>query len=203
MSLTDPLRLIISGQGGTGKSQVIQAVTDYFAQRSQSQHLRLASYTGIATKNIHGSTLHAALNLSVLSRNQNVSNAKSDLVTMWQGVDFLFIDEFSMIGCSLLHDISHALSLAKENPAPFGGINVIFAGDFAQLPPVGYKRLYSNIMKPTHVNNTKQKSAGEKDVIGKLLWLSIRKVVILKEVWCQKIDLSNDLSSPHEDIRKN
>lgn len=58
-------------------------------------------------------------------------------------------------------------------------------------------------MKPPHVNNTKQKSAGEKDVIGKLLWLSIRKVVILKEVWHQKIDLSNDLSSPHEDIRKN
>lgn len=134
MPLTDPLRLIISGQGRTGNSQVIQAVTDYFAQRNQSRHLRLASYTRIAAKNIHGSTLHAALNLSVLLQNQNVSNAKSDLVTVWQGVDLLFIDEFSMIRCSLLHDISHVLSIAKDNPAPFGGINVIFAGDFAQLP---------------------------------------------------------------------
>jgi hypothetical protein len=40
-----------------------------------------------------------------------------------------------MIGCGLLSDISEALSIAKGNTDSFGGINIIFAGDFAQLPP--------------------------------------------------------------------
>lgn len=95
-----------------------------------------------------------------------------------------------MIGCGLLYEISRALSVAKENAASFRGINVIFAGDFAQLPPVGYKRLYTNLIhrqkKGSHL------TASEKDVIGKLLWLSIRNVVVLKEVWRQKVQEGHD-----------
>ncbi len=33
--------------------------------------------------------------------------------------------------------------IAKENDTPFGGVNVVFAGDFCQLPPVGGTRLYA------------------------------------------------------------
>ena len=188
LPLTDPLRLIISGQGGTGKSRVILAITDYFQQRNQSRRMRLASYTGIAARNINGTTLHAALSLSSFKRRGNNSKSRSDLVSMWQGVDYLFIDEFSMIGCRLLYDISRALSVAKENPAPFGGINVIFAGDFAQLPPIGDKRLYSKV---TNVTGNKKKKESENDVLGKLMWMTIRKVVILKEVFRQKPDFNN------------
>lgn len=184
--LSDPLRLIVSGQGGTGKSRVIQAVSDFFRRKNQSRRLRLASYTGIAARNIGGSTLHSSLNLSSFSRANNAT-AKAELVAMWQGVDFLFIDEFSMLGCGLLYEISRALSAAKENVTPFGGINIIFAGDFAQLPPVGYRRLYSQI-EVRNNTKSKKKPANEKDIIGKMLWLSVRKVVVLKEVWRQRID---------------
>ena len=188
---SEPLQLIIAGQGGTGKSRVIQAVANYFERTNQSRRLRLTSYTGIAAKNISGSTLHAALHLSSFSSGKTSSTCASDLVSMWQGVDFLFIDEFSMIGCSLLYEISRALSVAKENVASFGGINIIFAGDFAQLPPVGYKRLYSEILHAPSKGKRRQPSASEKDVIGKLLWLSIRDVVILKQVWRQKVDVDD------------
>ena len=51
------------------------------------------------------------------------------------GVDYLFIDEVSMIGCEMLHNISRALTEAKGSMMAFGGVNVIFAGDFAQLTP--------------------------------------------------------------------
>jgi len=43
-----------------------------------------------------------------------------------------------------IHD---ALCEAKENSELFGGINIIFVGDFAQLPPVGDTKLYSHIAK--------------------------------------------------------
>lgn len=58
---------------------------------------------------------------------------------MWEGVDYLFIDEVSMISCDFLTKIYNALVDAKGNTAPFGGINVIFARDFAQLSPVSGK----------------------------------------------------------------
>ena len=48
---------------------------------------------------------------------------------------------------------------------------------FAQLPPVGDTKLYSHI-QPETVGTLK----GQKNVFGKLLWLSVNKVIILKEL---------------------
>ncbi|EIW62578.1 uncharacterized protein TRAVEDRAFT_99443, partial [Trametes versicolor FP-101664 SS1] len=59
----DPLRMFMGGVGGTGKSRVIQALTSFFAERNQARRLRLASFTGVAARNIAGTTLHAALSL--------------------------------------------------------------------------------------------------------------------------------------------
>ena len=58
---------------------------------------------------------------------------------MWEEVDYLFIDEVSMIGCDFLLDISEALTATKGNTTAFGGINIVFTGGFAQLPPIGQK----------------------------------------------------------------
>jgi hypothetical protein len=75
--------------------------------------------------------------------------------------------------------ISHALSIAKGNSLAFGSINVIFAGDFVQLPPLSQVRWYSHLdEKATAGAATK---AGQKVVFGKLLWLSVNTVVILTQ----------------------
>jgi hypothetical protein len=167
----EPMRMYLGGSGGTGKSRVITALTDYFAQRGESRRLRLASFTGIAAKNINGTTLHMALALNQhQNRKKGNGKTKADLVAMWTGVDYLFVDEVSMIGCSLLLQIHEALVDAKGRTEPFGGVNVIFAGDFAQLPPVSQTKLFSQA-----------KSAKETTVFGQLLWRSIETVVMLTE----------------------
>ena len=140
-----PLRMYIGGPGGTGKSRVIQALTDFFKQRGESRRLRLASFTGAAAKNIGGTTLHTALCLSPTGKNTTGTKTQADLVAMWDGVDHLLVDEVSMIGCSMMADIHDALVNATGCTDPFGGINVIFAGDFAQLPPVGDTKLYMHL----------------------------------------------------------
>jgi len=172
---TDQLRMFIGGPGGTGKSHVLDALREFFKSRKESHRFRLASFTGVAAKNIRGMTLHSALSLN--KRKKRNDKGLTELISMWRNVDYLFIDEVSMIGCNLMLQIHEALCEAKENTLPFGGINIIFAGDFAQLPPVGDTRLYS------HINtNTVGVGKGQRNVFGKLLWLSIDTVVMLHQL---------------------
>ncbi|KAJ7127738.1 hypothetical protein C8R44DRAFT_528097, partial [Mycena epipterygia] len=84
-----------------------------------------------------------------------------------------------MVGCSLLLQVSRALIEAKGNTAIFGGVNIIFAGDFAQLPPVGEKSLYAKISTDTESAAGKR---GQENILGKLLWLSVKIVVTLTKI---------------------
>ena len=123
-------------------------------------------------------TLHAALSLNQRCKGGNRGKTVHDLVTMWEEVEYLFIDEVSMIGCNFLLQISEALTAAKGNtPAFFECINIIFTGDFAQLPPVGQTHLFSYI-KTAEVSMKR----GQNSVLGKLLWLSLKTIVILTEI---------------------
>jgi len=79
------------------------------------------SFTGVAAKNINGMTLHSALNLS--KHEKWSDKKKGEIIAMWRRVDYLIIDEVSMIGCKLLLEIHEALCEAKENTNLFGGIN--------------------------------------------------------------------------------
>jgi hypothetical protein len=123
-------------------------------------------------------TLHAALCLTTKKSNKSNNKTHRDLIAMWEGLDYLFIDEVSMISCKFLCRISEALSIAKGNMTTFGGVNVIFTGDFAQLPPVKETCLYSQI-------NTRHREATthrQQTVFGKLLWLTISTVIILHRI---------------------
>jgi hypothetical protein len=61
----EPLRMYLAGPAGTGKSRVINALKDFFMRRNHKGCcFRLASYMGIAARNISGMTLHSALSLN-------------------------------------------------------------------------------------------------------------------------------------------
>ena len=50
--------MFLNGSAGTGKSRIIDAVKDFFDIRGEDRKFRLASYMGIAARNINGMTLH-------------------------------------------------------------------------------------------------------------------------------------------------
>lgn len=176
-----PLNLFIHGPGGTGKSRVIDALKALFSAIGQDRRFRLSSYTGVAAKNIQGMTLHCLLNLSQIGKeNKNTSKSEAELFEMWTGVEYLFIDEVSMIGSELLADISAALSIAKANAEPFGGISVIYAGDFCQLPPVADTRLYTPFENKTTPYASLNKLS-QKRLLGRSAWLSCDSVVELHQ----------------------
>ena len=178
----EQLLMYLGGPGGTGKSRVVNALRDFFGLRKEGRRFRLAAYTGVAARNVGGATLHALLQLNESDR-QTSAKARNDLAATWEGVDYLFIDEVSMIGCEMLHNISKALTEAKGNTTAFGGVNVIFAGDFAQLPPIGDTRLYKNVDTSLSTSGATRKAQAK--VLGRLLWLSIEVVVLLHETMRQ------------------
>ncbi|KAF9521441.1 hypothetical protein CPB83DRAFT_739122, partial [Crepidotus variabilis] len=63
-----------------------------------------------------------------------------------------------------MYNISSQLSKAQNvSEHPFGGLNFIFAGDFAQLPPVNAQSLYSGSVGTSL--NSAMSEKGQKDAI--------------------------------------
>ncbi|KAF8440514.1 hypothetical protein L210DRAFT_3314204, partial [Boletus edulis BED1] len=91
-----PLRMIIHGEGGTGKTAVLQCVSDYFKKRSASHRLIKTAYTGMAASLIGGQTCHSACLLT--HRDSNISSVtKKKLEQIWSTVAYDITDEMSMI----------------------------------------------------------------------------------------------------------
>ncbi|KAK0452781.1 uncharacterized protein EV420DRAFT_1273710 [Desarmillaria tabescens] len=87
-----------------------------------------------------------------------------------------------MVGTKLLVQILNALCVAKEDSSAFGGINIIFAGNFAQLPPVRDSKLFAQ------VDRTRGTDSALTMIQGRLLWLSVDTVIILHQVMRQEGD---------------
>jgi hypothetical protein len=102
----------------------------------------------------------------------------------WRNVEYLLVDEVSLVGLQLLAKIDHALRFAKERPDKwFGGIVVIFSGDFYQFPPVGGSPLYTPIsMYAGQTDEEIQKR------LGRLAWKSINTTINLTEQQRMKDD---------------
>ena len=138
-----PLRLVIHGEGGTGKSKVIKTITQFFLCKGVGYMLLKSVYTGIAASLIEGKTTHSIAMISQGKATNTLSDKrKCKLQNFWKNYTYLVIDEMSMISKSFLALISHVICIAKGTDGTagraesFGGINVILCGDFHQFPPV-------------------------------------------------------------------
>ena len=137
-----PLRMVLYGEGGTGKSRVIQTITEVFAARGMSHMLVKAAYTGVAASLVDGKTTHVIGCLSLGSKSDVSDAAKKKLQDFWRNVRYLIIDEYSMLSKSFLATLSRNISIGMEGSQgfqqgiSFGGLNVILCGDLHQFPPV-------------------------------------------------------------------
>ena len=179
MDEPDQLKMYLGGMGGTGKSQVIKALIHFFGERKENHRFLVVAPTGSAAALLNGSTYHSVLGIN---DGQRVSAASlAQIRARLDGVDYIFLDEVSMISCRDMYKISAQAARARGiQDEPFGGINFIFAGDFAQLPPARTGApLYSGDVGTT-VDAGKSIERQEA-AIGKALWHQITTVVVLRE----------------------
>ncbi|KAF8341510.1 uncharacterized protein EI90DRAFT_1746181, partial [Cantharellus anzutake] len=95
----DQLSMLLLGEGGTGKSVVIQAITRLFEANNSSGMLAKGAYTGIAACHIGGRTLHTLAGIP-LGKKMPTMQQIADLAKEWQMRRYLIIDECSMISRS-------------------------------------------------------------------------------------------------------
>ena len=79
-----PLRMVLYGEGGTGKSRVIQTVMDTFEARGSMHILVKAAYTGVAASLINGKTTHVIAGVSIHSKGSIKDEAKKKLQEFWR-----------------------------------------------------------------------------------------------------------------------
>ena len=136
-----PLRLIITGTAGTGKSYLIQCLRLLF-----SDTLKVAAPTGVASFIIDGTTLHSLLHLPTRGEFKELEgNRLLQLQQVMSTIKYIIIDEMSMVGRKLLGQIDRRLRQAFPHHAKqvFGGCSILLFGDFGQLPPVMDLPLYT------------------------------------------------------------
>uniref|UniRef100_A0A6C0B341 AAA+ ATPase domain-containing protein n=1 Tax=viral metagenome TaxID=1070528 RepID=A0A6C0B341_9ZZZZ len=133
--------LFITGPGGTGKTKLIKHLVQY--AKEINRRLQVCALTGCAAVllNCNARTIHSWSGIKLAKGDRDrivesvVKNKRS--VKTWKSVDVLIIDEISMMSKKIFNILDEVGKRARNSSQPFGGIQMIFTGDFFQLPPVG------------------------------------------------------------------
>ena len=131
--------VFITGSAGTGKTYLLRQYIQYLKERRI--HPTVVAPTGIAASHLKGQTIHSFFALGI--RDTVVDNGyvsflleKTYLKSRFSKLKVLIIDEVSMVSPEIFSSMDKVLRAFKNNPEPFGGVQVVISGDFFQLPPV-------------------------------------------------------------------
>lgn len=133
--------LFITGPGGTGKSRLIQYMREWATMHSLQ--LSVCAMTGCAAVilNCGARTIHSwsGIRLAKGEIAHIVANVMRNRTAckMWRSTSILILDEVSMLSARIFELLNILGKKIRKSPRPFGGMQVVFTGDFYQLPPVG------------------------------------------------------------------
>jgi hypothetical protein len=130
--------VFLTGEPGAGKSHTINEYVAYLRDRKIEP--AITASTGIAATHIGGQTIHswAGIGIRTFLSNRDLDSLATNeyLVKRVSKTKVLIIDEVSMLTPEVITMVEAVCREIKRNDEPFGGIQIIFVGDFFQLPPV-------------------------------------------------------------------
>jgi ATP-dependent DNA helicase PIF1 len=133
--------IFITGPGGTGKSFLLDVLVKEL--KRAGKRVTVTAMTGCAALllNLQAKTLHAwagiglgrgSLQSLITGISQHFPRKKR-----WLSTQVLIVDEISMLTPGLLETLDKIGRFIRNKPnVPMGGLQVVFVGDFYQLPPV-------------------------------------------------------------------
>lgn len=130
--------VFLTGEPGSGKTYTINQYVSWL--RSHRVEPAITASTGIAATHIGGITIHSwsGIGISKYISDEAMEHILSNdkLVSRISKTSILIIDEISMLDARTLTAVDCVCRKIKEANLPFGGLQVIFVGDFFQLPPI-------------------------------------------------------------------
>lgn len=133
--------VFLTGQAGSGKTYLLNDYIDFLKKNKISA--AITASTGIAATHLNGITIHSWSGIAIKSHldPQDLSKIMSNINTRAriQSANVLIIDEISMLHSYRLDMVNQVCKTVRQNPQPFGGLQVILCGDFFQLPPIDEK----------------------------------------------------------------
>ena len=155
----NPPNIIAHGGAGVGKT-FLNNITGKWVEkilRMPGDHplkpkvLKMA-FTGMASSLAEGTTVHTGLGFKFGSR-KYLPLRESRLEyyrKIFEELEVIIIDEFSMISADMLYDINRRLQEIFISKDLFGGRSLVLIGDILQLPPVLARPIFS---RPFSKNN--------------------------------------------------
>lgn len=134
--------VFLTGCGGTGKTHFLNRLYEIATKRLRIPTIMTAT-TGTACLNlINGRTIHSfsglgkgTIPIEVLSEDLK-DERKCRFYQQWKQFHLLIMDEASMLGKRLIEKVDLVARTIRQSDKPFGGMQVVFSGDFLQLAPV-------------------------------------------------------------------
>lgn len=168
--------VFLTGAAGSGKTYVLNEYIKYL--KDNEVEVGVTASTGIAASHMGGMTIHSWTGLGIkdnLSRyDLEDLEEKSYLHKRLVKTKVLIIDEVSMLHHSRLDLVELILRQLRRNDEPFGGLQVIFCGDFFQLPPVvrgGEQLVDENLFYETPKSNFAYHSSAWKNLDLRICYL--------------------------------
>ncbi|CAK0879229.1 unnamed protein product [Prorocentrum cordatum] len=190
---TDPLRVLLLGTAGTGKSEVVKAIVASLESCLGTGSVIRCAHTGVAAFNMGAGaeTINSVFNLGSAMADTASIDALVDKLALAR---LLIIDEISMVGSEKFFQVSDRLDLVTRvlrerrrraagasngDGAPqahgFGALGVLLVGDFGQVPPIGDASLLLSA-----------KGQSRRAAAGQRLFRSFTDVVRLRRIYRQK-----------------
>ena len=165
--------ILIHAAGGYGKSHVLDFISRMSLQLNKK--ISITSTTGISASLLtNATTLHSFLKVGIftdsvdtLIRQMKTKREYKSKYDQLRELEILIIDEISLLSAFQLEYVNEFLQKIRGSKVPFGGVLIIFSGDFYQLAPVaGEETNYEEEPKKVSFLR-KTKVLSEEEIIAK------------------------------------